>query len=115
MAKTLKIQNTMNSGEWSPMLNGRSDLKNYQNACSEITNYIVTPYGGALRRPGTYYISEVKTSSKVTKIFKFVYSTDAAYILEFGDYYVRFYKDRAQIQVASVAYELATPYSETDL
>ncbi len=56
-----------------------------------------TRYGPAVRRPGLKFVAEVKDSSKVTRLLPFKYSTVQAYILETGDEYLRFYKDRGQI------------------
>ena len=91
------ITNSFNAGEWSPRLDGRSDLEKYFSACRLLENMIPTRYGPAERRPGLYYVGEVKDSSKKAKLFPFKYSTVQAYMLEYGDEYIRFYKDRGQI------------------
>ena len=49
-----------NSGEWSPLLDGRSDLEKYYSANRIVKNMIPTPYGPSDRRPGTYYVAELK-------------------------------------------------------
>lgn len=56
-----------------------------------------TRYGPATRRPGLKFVAEVKDSSKKTRLIPFKFSTIQAYILEYGDEYIRFYKDRGQI------------------
>jgi hypothetical protein len=66
-----------------------------------------TRYGPAVRRPGTYYVAEVKDSSKATRLLPFKYSTVQAYILEAGDAYFRFYKDRGQIQTGTGTEDLS--------
>lgn len=91
------IQQSFNAGEWSPRLDGRSDLEKYYSACRMLENMIPTRFGPAERRPGFQYVAEVKDSSKKARLLSFKYSTVQAYILEAGDQYMRFYKDRGQI------------------
>jgi hypothetical protein len=91
------VQQSFNAGEWSPRLDGRSDLEKYYSACRDCQNMIPTRHGPAERRPGLYYVAEVKDSSKATRLLPFKYSTVQAYMLEYGDEYIRFFKDRGQI------------------
>ena len=58
---------------------------------------LVHPQGAATRRVGTQFISEIKDSSKKTRIIPFEFSTTQTYIMEFGNQYIRFYKDKGQI------------------
>jgi hypothetical protein len=115
MAKVNFIQTNFSSGEFSPQLEGRVDIAKYANGAKTLENVLVKSYGGAYRRPGTYYVAEVKDSTKATRILSFQFSVTQAYILEFGDQYMRVYKDGGQVQSGGGAYELATPYLEADL
>jgi len=90
-------------------------IQKYYNAAATIENFIIRPYGGVHRRPGTYYVGEVKTSSKKTRLIPFEYSTTQAYIIELGDQYMRFYMDNGQITESGSAVEIATPYLEAEL
>ncbi len=92
------IQQSFSGGEWAPKLDGRSDLEKYYTAARNMQNMIPTRYGPAERRPGLQFVAEVRDSSKATRILPFKFSTVQAYIEEFGDEYIRFYKDRGQIQ-----------------
>ena len=58
---------------------------------------VVHPHGAATRRPGTKFIHEVKTSSAQTRLIPFEFSTTQTYIMEFGNQYIRFYKDQGII------------------
>ena len=109
------IHNTFNGGEITPLLYSRYDLQKYFSSCELLENFAVIPQGGITRRPGSYFAAEVKDSSKKVRIVPFVYSQDQAYILEFGDLYLRFYKDHEQIELTGATYEIATPYGEDDL
>jgi hypothetical protein len=57
----------------------------------------VHPHGAATRRPGTKFVHEVKTSSEKTRLIPFEFSTTQTYIMEFGNQYIRFYKDQGII------------------
>jgi len=46
-------------GEFSPFMEGRSDLPIYQTGLRELTNMVLQTQGGAVKRPGTYYINDV--------------------------------------------------------
>ncbi len=59
--------------------------------CRTMENFYPLIYGGAERRPGTYYVGEAKDSSVKCRLIDFVYSVNQAYILEFGNQYIRFY------------------------
>ncbi|MCS5590731.1 MAG: hypothetical protein NZ824_12275 [Candidatus Thioglobus sp.] len=115
MARVHPFQSNFTSGELSPRLEGQIDFKKYANGCSELTNMLVYPHGGARRRGGTYFVAEVKDSSKDVRLVPFEFNVTQSYVLEFGDTYIRFYKDNGQIVSGSAAYEIASPYSEAEL
>ena len=89
MAKTNKIIQSLNSGELSPLMDFRIDQDKYQMGCRTMENFYPLIYGGAERRPGTYYVGAAKTAGVACRLIDFVYSRDQAYILEFGDQYIR--------------------------
>lgn len=107
--------NNFNAGEVSPRADARTDLQKYYGAMRICENAYGLPTGGWVRRPGFYFVEEVKTSSKKVRLVGFDFSTVQAYILEFGDKYIRFYKDFGQIVKTGSAYELTTDYLEADL
>lgn len=115
MAEANPILTNFTAGELSPRLAGRVDLAKFFNGCRTMENFIPLPHGGATRRPGTYFVAEAKDSSKKVRLIPFEFSTTQAYILEFGNLYMRVYKDLAQVMSGSSAYEIATPYLEADL
>lgn len=95
MPKVSPIQNNFSAGEMSPLFFGRTDADRYKSSLATCKNYLPTIQGGLIRRPGTMFVSEVKDSTKKTRLIHFEFSTTQAYILEFGDQYIRFYKDNA--------------------
>lgn len=116
MAKASPIQGNFGGGEMSPLTFGRVDLDRYKDGLEICQNMIPTVQGGAVRRTGTYFVNEVKTSAKATRVVDFEFGITQAYILEFGDLYIRFYKDNGQIESSpGVPYEIVTTYAEADL
>jgi len=102
-------------GEVSPRMYGRQDLQNYFQMCSEVTNTITLPHGPATKRPGFKYINEAGDPTQSTRLIDFIYSTEQAYILEFGDELMQVYKEDGVVQVSGVDYQIATPYAAADL
>lgn len=115
MAKVSPFQGNFNGGEFSPLLYGRVDAERYQTGLATCLNYIPTIQGGLTRRGGTYYAAATKTAAEEARLVRFEFSTTQAYILEFGDQYIRFYRDHAQIDSGGSPYEIVTPYLEADL
>jgi len=115
MAKVAVQLTNFTGGELSPRLDGRNDLAKYSSGCSTLENLVVYPHGSAARRPGTNFVAEVKDSTKKTRLIPFEFSTTQTYMLEFGNQYIRFYKDNGQILSGGSAYEISTPYLEAEL
>ncbi len=112
---TSTVINAFNSGEISPFLQGRIDVKKYYSGCQTLENMVVLPHGGVTKRPGTYYTAAAKSDYTACRLVAFEYSTEQAYILEFGDLYIRFYKDGGQILSGDDPYEISSPYNTDDL
>lgn len=100
------LKESFNAGEFSPRLHSRYELAKYKNGCKTLTNFVPLAHGPVTRRPGTEYIAEVKTSSKYTRLIPFVFSEEDSYVIEFGDLYVRFYKNGGQIWTADANTDL---------
>jgi hypothetical protein len=101
MARVAVQLTNFTGGELSPRLDGRNDLSKYASGCKTLQNMVVYPHGSAARRPGTTFVAEVKTSSAYTRLVPFEFSTEQTYILEFGNEYIRFYKDSGAILEAN--------------
>ena len=115
MGKQLLSIPSFTAGEMSDSMQGRTDFAKYFSAASRIENFVVLPHGPITRRPGTYFVAEVKTSSAKTRLIPFSFSTEQTYVLEFGNQYIRFYKDDGQITSGGSAYEIASPYTTAQL
>jgi hypothetical protein len=115
MAKASPIQSSFNAGELSPQLRGRVDLEKYRNGCETIVNFLPQIYGTARKRPGTRFVKELKDSSKRSRLIPFEFSTTQAYILEFGDKYLRFFANGGVVVSSGIPYEIVTPYSDDEV
>lgn len=109
-------QLSFSSGEIAPALYARCDLLKYATGLKTCLNFLVMRHGGTQNRPGTQFITEVKTSSNPVRTLPFIFNTDQTYVLEFGDLYMRVIKDGVLLESSpGVPYELVTPYVEADL
>jgi hypothetical protein len=101
MARVHPFQTNFTAGELTPKLAGQVDFKKYNNGVEVLENMTVFPQGGATRRYGTKFVAEVKDSSKITRLIPFEFNIEQSYILEFGNQYIRFFKDNGQITNAT--------------
>ena len=116
MPKASPIQYSFNTGELSPTLEGRTDLNKYSSGCRTLENFIPMVQGPARRRSGTYFVEEIKNSANRSWLLRFEFSESQAYILEFGNQYIRFYTNYGQVQTGSVtAWQTSQSYVVGDL
>ena len=109
-------QFSFDRGEISPKYAGNVDTDNYRRSLALCENFIVLPQGMLTRRPGTHFVCEVKDSSKQVRLIPFEDSSEDTYICEFGENYIRFYRDFGQIlNDSDEIYEVTTTYSEASL
>jgi hypothetical protein len=111
------IQTSFASGEWAPKLRSRVDIQKYHVGAELLRNFYVDySGGGASTRPGTRFIAAAKNGVSPTRLVPFQPSSSLSYVLEFGDGYIRFYSNGAQVQVSpGVPYEIGSPFAATDL
>lgn len=100
MAKASPIQQSFNCGEVSPLVYARTDIAKVKNGLTRSLNGIPLVQGGWTRRPGEYYVAPTKANG-AARLVRFEFSTTQAYILEFGNLYIRFYKDNGAITEAA--------------
>lgn len=128
MTKAAPIQTNFTSGELSPRLEGRVDISKYFNGVKTLKNMLIHPHGGVTRRGGTKHVANAKEGDKKIRLVPFQFSVEQAYMLEFGENYIRFYRDGVEIGggsfssafssafagVASIV-EVTTTYLESEL
>ena len=109
---------SFNAGELSPYLDARPDIEKYASGCRLLENFVLMPYGGAYRRPGTEYLGAAKFADKLCVLLGFNFSTTTNFVLEFGEEYIRFWNDGELIDDPSSPgnpLEVVTPYQENQL
>ena len=115
MATLNAYQDQLNAGELSERMAARTDFNKYANALEEMLNVIPLPEGGGMRRPGTRFVSEVKDSSVQQRLKRFEFSTEQAYILEFGNGHIRFFRNQGQIVTEDIGTQVQNGEFTSDL
>jgi len=107
---------SFSGGELSPALYARVDLSKYGSGLRLCKNFIVQRHGGATNRSGLQYVCTTKDSTKNSRLIPFQFSVEQAYVLEFGDQYMRVVKDGGQVllDAAPAAYNAGTTYGQGD-
>ena len=106
---------SLNGGEMSPWIEGRTDYAQYPKSLRVCENALPLIQGPVTKRPGTRFVRGIKNNAKKVVLIPFIFSDAEAFVLEFGDGYIRFFKDRAQVLDGSDPYEITSPYAEADL
>jgi hypothetical protein len=97
MPKLHGLKLSSNTGEITPRLHARVDFNKYSSSCETMENMIPLSEGGAMRRAGTRYVAEIKSSAVKGRLKRFEFSTTQSYIIEMGEQAFRFYKNQGQI------------------
>lgn len=100
----------------SPRLLARTDFNKHPAGAKEMLNCFPLPHGGADGRGGFRLAAEVRNHDMYTRVYQFEFSTEQSYIIEFGNFYARFYKDEGRIESPpGTPVEIATPYAVADV
>ena len=102
-------QRSFGGGVIAPEMLGRIDLNHYQTGLAECLNFYPLPHGPLVNRQGFQYVKEVKDGgSAATKIIPYIFNTDQAYCLEFGNLYMRIHTEGATVLEATKTISGAT-------
>ena len=93
------------TGEVSPDVSSRFDLEQYKSALLLAENAVIRPYGAVARRQGSQFIGYAKYNDKPVRLFEFTTNKNQSFMLEFGDRYVRVWRNGVYTNV-----EVATPF-----
>lgn len=115
MPAPLEILTSFNAGEWSPNLYGRSDLQKFPNAQRLMLNALPMVQGGFYNRPGFDFIAEARSHDSFVRLMPFQFSIEQSYIIELGDGYARFYRDRGQLLSGGSPVEASSPWTSGQL
>jgi hypothetical protein len=106
------IQPSFARGELGPELHGRTDISAYRVALATARNAIIHSYGGVSNRAGLHYLGPCKEHTYAPRLIPFKFKTTDAYILEFGNLYMRVIRNNAHVTETDVnisAVSLADP------
>lgn len=109
------VQPSFSRGEMSPKVTSRIDIDQYGQGLATCKNFEVLVQGPMRKRSGTAFIAPTKDQSAKSHIIPFVFSSKQAYVLEFGNFYIRFFALHGQIKVSGVPYEIVSPYAIEDI
>lgn len=87
------IQPSFSKGELAPSLYGRVDTQAYQVGVRSALNCFVHATGGLSNRAGLGFLAPVKDHSYAPSFIEFQFKTTDTYLLEFGDGYMRVFRN----------------------
>lgn len=114
MSETGITFNNWIGGELSSEVFGRYDLPVYKKGAEVLRNFVVKTQGPLMFRQGFNFITSTKNNNFAV-LHHFVFSSDTAYVLEFTNKCIRFYREEGIIvDENGLPYELETPYEESE-
>ncbi len=108
MASERFIQASFNSGEWAPHLLARTDIEKYHSGAALLRNFFVDYRGGASTRSGTKYVIRADGQAAEVRLIPFQAAISLGFILEFGNFYIRFHRHGAPVLEAALSITGAT-------
>ncbi len=111
MSKITQVQADFGAGEISPRMFGRFNTDIYKRGVATMENAIPVFTGGFFNRPGTIRIGAPKTGSTTTRLHPLIITPSVVYLLEFGNLFIRFWKNNALV----AGLEITTTYAAADL
>ena len=113
------IQQSFSRGEIGQELAARSDLAAYQTGLAKCFNFIVSPYGGVMNRPGTQFLAATP-GNEVARMIRFKFNASDTYALEFTHLLMRLYRNGALVLNSAgpdigLPFELVTPFTRDQI
>jgi len=101
MAKVSPIIRSFNAGEFSPMMEGRTDLDRYPSSCRLLYNTVAAPQGPSICRSGTGFVARAYSSETKSVLIPFAFSEEQgqSYMLEFTDGRLRFFTEEGGLLI----------------
>lgn len=84
MAKQVLQRLSFTAGELTPWLAGRADLDPVSRGASRLINFLVSPFGGLRRRPGTRLVARAGCREGMVRLVSFKYSTACSSCWKWG-------------------------------
>lgn len=107
-------QPSFSKGEISTSLTARTDLEAYMTALKKCRNFVVSPYGGVLNRPGFEFVAQTE-GNEVARMIRFKFSASDTYALEFTHLKMRVYRNGGLVLSGMSPFVLATPFTRDEL
>lgn len=84
MSRIIQIQNDFTAGELDPKLRARTDIDQYSSGLATAKNVSIQPQGGAKRRDGTKFVSQLDAgAADAVRMVGFEFSVNDSYMLVF--------------------------------
>lgn len=110
MGKLRVEQSSLNGGEISPLMKGRSDIPRYRSSLETCLNQIPLLGGGTTSRPGTILVGPTAHPNNVLLIpFRYCTATMLGIVIELGDGLIRFHTSNGTIRDGVDPYQLVSP------
>ncbi len=90
MAKASPMVRSFNAGEFSELLEGRTDLDRYPASMRRLMNFVAAPQGPAISRSGTAFVVPASNTEQYSALLPFIFSNEQAKLLEFANDRIRF-------------------------
>lgn len=97
MADVSVFKNSFTGGEWAPSLWDRFDLAKFGTAVKKMKNFFCHAHGAASNRGGSMFVGDAYDPDAQARLIPFEFSVVQTYMLEFGNQYMRVYKDRSRV------------------
>lgn len=107
------IKSVFNGGEMSPLMDGRTDSDKYVTGCRLLENFIVRPYGGIFKRPGTRFGALNSHTDDCVRLIPFRRSTDVNFVFGFKTNAIKVWSYASG--VFTLVTTLTTTYAEADI
>lgn len=111
-------QTHFGAGELSPLLWGRTDLRLYGAGLRVMRNFFPSKQSMAVSRPGTQLVRATKFTTgphSPVRLVPWVINGTSSYVLEFGEYYIRFHQAGATVLSGGVPLELVTSFTSDEV
>lgn len=91
-----QLLESFNAGEISPLLDARVGIEKYGSGCRILENFLTTPYGPNIRRPGLAMCDGTLIDDQPSRLIPFVFSETETYVVELSHMLVRIWAGSGQ-------------------
>lgn len=102
MTRIRQVKTNFTSGEVTPHLLGRSDLRAYDNGALKLRNVYIYPTGGITRRSGLAYIDTIAGDGR---LISFEFNTQQTYLLVLTDERIDVYLQGVHMETLSAPWD----------